>query len=83
MRSRGGGVGLPQTMPAGSPLEPPGTGVDVGLGLATTTAGVGVAVGEDELDPHWASVMPVAAQTPSSTSCLRFMAPPVTSQEVE
>jgi len=52
------------------------------LGLDTTTAGVGLAVGEDELDPQPASVTTAVAQPPSSTSCLMYMAPPVTSQEV-
>jgi hypothetical protein len=85
MRSRGGGVGLPQTIPGGRPLEPPGAGLGSGVavGLDTTTAGVGLAVGEDELDPHPASVTTAAAQPPDSTSCLMFMAPPATSQEVE
>jgi len=78
-------VGLPQTFPAGSPLEPPGAGLELGVGrgLDTTTAGVGFAVGEDELDPHPASGTTVAAQPPSSTGCLMFMAPPATSQEVK
>jgi hypothetical protein len=81
MRSRGGGVGLPQTIPAGRPPALPGVGV--ALGLDTTTVGVGLAVGDDELDPHLARVTPAAAQPPSSTTCLMFMAPPATSQEVE
>jgi hypothetical protein len=82
MRSRGGGVGLLQTIPAGSPLEVPGVGVEPGLGLDTMTAGVGPAVGEDELDPHRASSIPAAA-TPNSTTGLRFMGPSSDLQEVE
>jgi hypothetical protein len=62
MRSIGGGVGLLQTIPAGSVADFAGVGVGAGVGLATTT-GVRTGVGVEGWLPHATSANPAAAES--------------------
>jgi len=68
MRSRGGGVGAPQTIPLGKVAEFEGVGVGAGVGTPTTTTGGRTGVGVAGSDPHEVSARPVAAQTIENAS---------------
>jgi len=66
MRSRGGGVGAPQTIPVGNVPEVEGVGVAAGVGRETI--GIRTGVGVAGSDPHEVSARPVAAQTIENAS---------------